>query len=63
MDNKAKWIIGLVFGLTMLLAGWAYSSTSLRIGRNERLLDTIVPILYRIEQKVENIERLLETTS
>jgi len=57
--DKIKWLIPLVLGLTLLFAGWAYTSTNWRIRRNETTLDTIIPILYRIETKVENIEKIL----
>ena len=59
MAAKLKWLLPAIMGLTILFAGWAYSSTSWRIRRNENILDTIIPILYRIEAKVENIEKIL----
>lgn len=59
MNNKAKWVIGLILGVTMIFAGWAYSSTNSRINRLENSSDQIVPLLYTIKEKVDNIERLL----
>jgi len=61
MNDKAyKWIIGVLLTALVAASGWAYTSANSRINRNERLLDTVIPILYRIEEKVSNIERILE---
>jgi len=59
MNAKAKWICGLIFGLTLLVAGWAYAQVNARITRLESGFDQAIPILYRIEEKVRAIEEYL----
>jgi len=61
MNDKAyKWIIGLLMGVVIAVSGWAYSQSNQRITRMERLLDDLIPTVYRIEEKVEHIERILQ---
>ena len=61
MNDKAyRWIIGLLMGVVIAVSGWAYSQSNQRITRMERLLDDLIPTVYRIEEKVEHIERILQ---
>lgn len=64
MDWKAKLIVGLVAGAILTLSGLVYASLDDRVKENRNVLQTIVPILYRIEAKVErngqDIQKLLE---
>lgn len=60
MEKKLQWIIGIVLMLTLLVAGWAYGQIDNRIARNEATLDRALPILYSIEERVKNIERILQ---
>ena len=61
MNDKAyRWIIGLLMGVVIAVSGWAYSQSNQRITRMERLLDELIPTVYRIEEKVEHIERILQ---
>jgi len=61
MNDKAyRWIIGLLMGVVIAVSGWAYTQSNQRITRMERLLDDLIPTVYRIEEKVEHIERILQ---
>ena len=61
MNDKAyRWIIGLLMGVVIAVSGWAYSQSNQCITRMERLLDDLIPTVYRIEEKVEHIERILQ---
>ena len=53
-------ILTIVLALVVLLGGFAFGQVNSRLNRGERLMDQVIPILYRIEQRVENIERILE---
>ena len=64
MNDKAyKWIIGLLMVVLVAVSGYAYTSLSARVSRNEKQLDISIPILYRIEAKVDNIEHILKVNS
>jgi len=54
-------ILTIVLALVVLLGGFAFGQVNARLNRTERLIDQIIPILYRIEEKVNNIESLVET--
>lgn len=61
MNDKAyRWIIGLLMGVVIAVSGWAYAQSNQRVTRMERLLDELIPTVYRIEEKVEHIERILQ---
>jgi len=54
MNDKAyKLIIALLMGVVIAVSGWAYSQNNQRMTRMERILDELVPTVYRIETKVD----------
>ena len=53
-------ILTIALALVVLLGGVVFGQIDNRLNRNERLIDQIIPILYRIEERVQNIERLIE---
>ena len=63
IDTAYKWIIGILMLVLVAVSGYAYTSLSARVARNEKQLDTSIPILYRIEAKVDNIEKILKVNS
>lgn len=54
----------MIAGAILTLSGMVYANLNDRVKENRNVLQTIVPILYRIEGKVErngeDIQRLLE---
>ena len=60
MNDKAyRWIIGLLLAALLATNGWTNTQSNQRVTRMERLLDELIPTVYIIKEKVENIERIL----
>ena len=47
-------ILTIALALIVLLGGVAFGQMNARLNRGERLLDGIIPILYRIEQRTDS---------
>jgi len=59
-DKVNRWIIPILMGIILAVAGWSNTQSNQRVTRMERLLDELIPTTYIIKEKVENIERILE---
>jgi len=56
-DKSSKWIIGPLIAILLFLLGLGYADVNRRI----IVIEEALPILYRIEEKVNNIEKILES--
>jgi len=59
-DKVNRWIIPILMGIILAVAGWSNTQSNQRVTRMERLLDELIPTTYIIKEKVENIERILK---